>query len=332
MRAGVRTTGWMRPRRGGPRSASQPAVPPGPRYDVRGGGLMETILQDVKYALRQLGRQPSFAILAGLTLALGIGVSTALFSVIDAALLRPLPYPHPEELVTLTVEETDPKGKPSRYDPSMDDIRTWRGRDTILSHAGMGRVSGFVRSSSTTGTPQRLIVAEASEDFVGPTASRPFLVGHSCRRHPRRRAGRRRPCSATTYWQRDASALSRRRCSAGPSASRTSRDHLGVLPARASTRKRGSGRQAVHERQAGQPRFRHPVIAARLRPRRTLAQAREALEAVTAAGRIEARSRPGVVDGVDVTRRDQSVRRHDSDAVAGGRLILAIACRQRRGP
>src|SRR5690242_20677984 len=58
-------------------------------YDVRGGGLMETMLQDVKYALRQLGRQPAFSLLAGLTLALGIGVSTALFSVIDAALLRP---------------------------------------------------------------------------------------------------------------------------------------------------------------------------------------------------------------------------------------------------
>ncbi len=43
---------------------------------------METLLQDVKYARRQLGRQPAFAILAGLTLALGIGVSTALFSVV----------------------------------------------------------------------------------------------------------------------------------------------------------------------------------------------------------------------------------------------------------
>ena len=62
---------------------------------------METILQDVKYSLRQLGHQPSFSILAGLTLALGIGVSTALFSVIDAALLRPLPYPHPEQLVAI---------------------------------------------------------------------------------------------------------------------------------------------------------------------------------------------------------------------------------------
>jgi FtsX-like permease family protein len=92
-------------------------------YDERGGGMLETLLQDAKYAVRQLARQPSFSILAGLTLALGIGVSTALFSVIDAALLRPLPYPHPEQLITLDVEETDASGKPTRYPPSMGDIR-----------------------------------------------------------------------------------------------------------------------------------------------------------------------------------------------------------------
>ena len=105
---------------------------------------METILQDLKYALRQVRRQPSFSILAVLTLALGTGISTALFSVIDAALLRPLPYPHPEELVTIEVEETN-QGKPSRYDPSMADIRAWRTLTTIVSHAGMGRFSGFAR-------------------------------------------------------------------------------------------------------------------------------------------------------------------------------------------
>ena len=73
-------------------------------YDVRGGGVLETMIQDVQYGVRQLRRQPSFSIVAILTLALGIGVSTALFSVIDAALLRTLPYAHPEELVTLSVE------------------------------------------------------------------------------------------------------------------------------------------------------------------------------------------------------------------------------------
>src|SRR4030095_11145962 len=129
-------------------------------YDERGGGVIETILQDVKYGLRQLSRYPSFSIVAILTLALGAGVSTALFSVIDAALLRPLPYPHPEELVTLAVGEVGPNREPARYAPSMDDIRRWRTLTGVVAHAGMGRVSGFVPLIVDSGTPQRLIVAE----------------------------------------------------------------------------------------------------------------------------------------------------------------------------
>lgn len=94
-------------------------------YDVRGGGVMETVLQDVRYGVRLLLRHRAFSMAAILTLAMGIGVSTALFSVIDAALLRPLPYPHPEQLVEALVSATH-DGKSSRYSPSMADIRAWR--------------------------------------------------------------------------------------------------------------------------------------------------------------------------------------------------------------
>src|SRR5262245_13940859 len=134
-------------------------------YDERGGGMIETMLQDVKYGLRQLRRYPSFSIVAILTLALGAGVSTALFSVIDAALLRPVPYAHPEQLVTIDVEEAGPNQEPTRYGPSMTDIRRWRTLTGVVAHAGMGRVSGFLPLIVDTGTPQRLTVAEASEDF-----------------------------------------------------------------------------------------------------------------------------------------------------------------------
>src|SRR5690349_14155538 len=109
-------------------------------YDVRGGGVMETIVRDASYAARQLVQQPSFSIVAVLTLALGIGVSTALFSVIDAALLRPLPYPNPEQLVSLLVEVTDRSGKPRRFAPSMADIRAWRALPELVAQAGTGRV------------------------------------------------------------------------------------------------------------------------------------------------------------------------------------------------
>ncbi len=149
------------------------------------------MLQDLKYSLRQLGRQPSFTIIAGLTLALGIGVSTALFSVIDAALLRPLPYPNPEELVTLECEGGARGRKPGYYAPSMEDVRTWRTLDRIIAHAGMGRVSGFGQLIVETGTPQRLIVAEASEDFLETYGITPILGrGIQAGRHARRRSRR----------------------------------------------------------------------------------------------------------------------------------------------
>src|SRR5688572_33176604 len=133
------------------------------------------MLQDLKYSLRQLSRQPSFTIIAGVTLALGIGVSTALFSVIDAALLRPLPYDHPEQLVTLSVEETKNDGKKSQYGPSMADIRAWRALTDTVAHAGMGRVTGFSPLIVETGIPQRLIVGEVSEDFLDTYGVAPIV-------------------------------------------------------------------------------------------------------------------------------------------------------------
>jgi putative ABC transport system permease protein len=67
--------------------------------DVRAGALIEQLLQDLRHALRLLRRSPGFAALAILTLAVGIGANTAIFSAIDATLLRPLPFPEPGRLM-----------------------------------------------------------------------------------------------------------------------------------------------------------------------------------------------------------------------------------------
>jgi putative ABC transport system permease protein len=246
-------------------------------YDVRGGGVLETIVQDGKYGLRQLRQHPSFSIVAVLTLALGVGVSTALFSVIDAALLRPLPYPNPEELVTLSVEEAKQGRRPSRYAPSMTDIRSWRKLTPIISHAGMGRVSGFVPFIVETGSPQRLTVAEASEDFLETYGIVPIL-GRGIQLDDTREGAPAVALLGHAFWQRefggDPNVLGR--------ALRIQNEPVtivGVLPAGFYSKtavwqaKRFSAAW-LDKRGTGTP------VIARLRPGVTLAQAAAALDAV----------------------------------------------------
>jgi predicted permease len=260
-----------------------PAVIQDRGYDVRGGGLLETILQDARYGARQLLRHPSFSIVAILTLALGIGVSTALFSVIDAALLRPLPYANPEELVTIDVEESRPEREPSRFAPSMADIRIWRELSAVIAQAGMGRVSGFTPLIVETGTPQRLIVAEASEGFLETYGIAPIL-GRSFGVDDTRDGAAAVALLGHAFWQRefggDPSVLGRDlRIENEPVTI------IGVLPSgfyqeTAAWQARKFKGRMLEMRGSGTP------VIARLRPGVTLAQARAALDAVTPAGTL----------------------------------------------
>ena len=100
---------------------------------------METLIQDLRYGLRVLARSRGFTAVAVATLALGIGANTALFSVINGVLLSPLPFPQPEQLVTLHENKPNFEGGSVSY----PNFRDWQKDNHSFSSLGLARPSQF---------------------------------------------------------------------------------------------------------------------------------------------------------------------------------------------
>src|SRR6266480_2903690 len=110
------------------------------------------MLNDFRFALRQLVKQPGFTFIAILVLALGIGANTAIFSVVNAVLLRPLPYPHSEQLVLLRERLLGPAGFESGSVSYMNYL-DWRAAQKSFTDLALARTEGVSLSTSDETSP-----------------------------------------------------------------------------------------------------------------------------------------------------------------------------------
>jgi predicted permease len=138
--------------------------------EQRGLPMIETLLQDIRYGLRQLRRSPGFTAAAVLTLALGIGANTAIFSVVNAVMLRPLPFPNADRLVS--VISTD-LGTNDDNNASYPDIVDWRERNHVFEGMAAFRTSNFTLTGA--GEPLHLRRAIVSAELFSVLGEAPIL-------------------------------------------------------------------------------------------------------------------------------------------------------------
>ena len=146
--------------------------------------------------MRTLRKSPGFTAIAVLTLALGIGASTSIFSVVDAVLLRPLPFPHPEQI--LRIWEQAPDGhRMNLAQPNFEDFRK-----QSATFAGLAAYSdGWLASIAGGGEPARVSVSAVSSDFFKSLGVEPFL-GRGFVSEEQRLNGAPAMLVSYGYWQR----------------------------------------------------------------------------------------------------------------------------------
>ncbi len=133
--------------------------------DVLPRDNMDILIQDLRFAVRGLLRRPGFTFVAALTLALGIGANTAIFSVVNAVLIRPLPYPEPDRLVSVWGTQ----GPQHQQSVVFPDYLEWRAQNRTFDDIGVYRG----QSINLTGgdTPQRLFGMFVSASYLRLTGA-----------------------------------------------------------------------------------------------------------------------------------------------------------------
>jgi putative ABC transport system permease protein len=137
---------------------------------------MEALLSDVRYGLRLLLRQPGVAVVALVTLAFGVGANSAIFSVVNGVLLRPLPYPVPSGLFMVWQDHTRREGPANEW-ASPDNFFDWRDQNEVFQ--GMFAFSSWTPTLTGVDEPEQLAGAQVSHDAfsilgVAPAVGRSF--------------------------------------------------------------------------------------------------------------------------------------------------------------
>jgi predicted permease len=132
---------------------------------------MDAFLKDIRYGMRGLLKRPGFTAIVVITLALGIGANTTIFSVVNAVLLRPLPYPEPERLIR--VWESNPKRGWPEFSASAPNFKDWQKQQTVFEHLAAQELATF--NLAGNGEPERIASASVTANLFPMLGATPAL-------------------------------------------------------------------------------------------------------------------------------------------------------------
>ena len=246
--------------------------------DVRRTRAIEDLWQDLRYGARRLRKNPAFTLTAVLTLALGIGANTAIFSITHAVVWRPLPYEEPDRLVT--VWESSARSDTSRIIVSPANYLDWREQNRVFEEMG-AYTEDFYNISEDASYPERVAAASASPSLFKVLGAEPVL-GRSFLPEEGQAGGERVILLSYSLWQR--------RFGADPhvigrsiKVNGASHTVVGVLPPDFIISPRRYELYAplrLNDEQRANRRERYLTVIARLRPGVTIEQARSEMKAL----------------------------------------------------
>jgi hypothetical protein len=148
---------------------------------------LELLLNDLQFAVRMLRKNPGFTAIAILTMALGIGANTAIFSVIDSVLLGALPYGNAKDLVL--VWESSPQLNKQRNVVSPPDFLDWQRQNDVFS--AMSAIADVRANLAGHGDPEQIVVQYVSVNFFSVLGVAPLLGGFRAENAKKERRSRR---------------------------------------------------------------------------------------------------------------------------------------------